>query len=122
MNTNLFPLYVNDGICVVENTPLIKDNIEKFKKAIKIKELKFVENRCLCHNEHPENDIVISEKDRYGFAIPQVLCSKCGLIRSKIVLDEPSNRLFYEKYYRGIYLASTSTQGKNEQIHALFSD
>lgn len=122
MKKDIFPLYYDDGICIEPGSQLRNNNIEKFKKAIDNKELKFVDNRCLCHNEHPENDIVISEKDRYGFAIPQILCSKCGLIRSGMVLDETSNRLFYEKYYRGIYLASTSTQDKNEQIHALFTD
>lgn len=122
MKKGIFPLYYDDGICCEPSTPFRNDNIEKFKKAINNKELKFVENRCLCHHEHPEDDIIVSEKDRYGFAIPQVLCSKCGLVRSGIVLDEISNRIFYEKYYRGIYLSSTSTQDNNEQISVLFSD
>ncbi len=122
MKTAKFPLYLNDGICVEKNSQLRMYNIKAFKAAVNNKELNYVDNKCLCGNNHPEDDVIISEKDRYGFAIPQILCSKCGLVRSKIVLDEPSNRLFYEKYYRGIYLASSSDNSSAKQIGALFAD
>lgn len=117
-----FPLYPNDGKCAVGNSQLCMHNIELFKTAVHNKELIFVENHCLCGNDHPEKDVVISEKDRYGFAVPQVMCSKCGLIRSGVVLDKSSNRLFYEKFYRDIYLASSSEKSPTKQIEALFDD
>lgn len=120
MRKNRFPLYLNDGKCIEKETQLRRENIELFKKAVNNKELKYVNNKCLCGNDNLENDIIISEKDRYGFAIPQILCSKCGLVRSGIVLDEDSNRLFYEKYYRGIYLASSNLDDVGSQIEQLY--
>ena len=98
-----FPLWKNDGKPAVQFENLNRDNVDNLIEAIKRKDLILVENKCLCNNEHEDIDIVIAEKDRFGLPIPQVLCSKCGLIRSKFVFDEKSNDLFYEKYYRGIY-------------------
>lgn len=106
------PLYVNDGKCIEPQLPLRMQALGAFKSALEDGTLEFIDNKCLCHNEHPENDIIISEKDRYGIAIPQVICSKCGLIRSGKVLDETSNRIFYEEYYRKIYLSSGEKPAK----------
>lgn len=98
-----FPLWKNDGKPASLFSDRNLDSVSLLIKAIENNELRLVENKCLCNNEHSEQDVVVSEKDRYGLPIPQVLCSKCGLIRSGLVFDEESNNKFYEKYYRGVY-------------------
>lgn len=98
-----FPLYKDDDIIEVQLPPNYIHNVGLLKDAIDTHKLILVENHCMCNNQHPELDIVVSEKDRYGLPIPQVLCSKCGLIRSGKVFDEISNSLFYRDYYRSIY-------------------
>ena len=103
------PLYKNDNQCSINTQYTSLDNIERLKGAIQEGELSLVENQCLCCNPNREKDLVITEKDRYGFAVPQLLCSKCGLIRSKWVFNEESNNLFYSKYYRGIYAQDIKT-------------
>lgn len=101
-----FPLWKNDGKFTVRHpSKQQKEGIQLLKNDIEEKHLLLVHNSCLCNNEHPENDICISEKDRYGLAIPQILCSKCGIIRSGLVFDESSNAEFYKNYYRSIYNA-----------------
>ena len=66
--------------------------------------LKMIDNHCLCKNNNPEKDIVISEKDRYGIPVGSILCSRRGLIRSNKIFNESSNNLFYEKFYRDLYV------------------
>lgn len=100
------PLWGSDGIPALQFKKWNRDQVVGLRNAIEKKELVLVENNCLCQNEHEFEDIVISEKDRFGLPIPQILCSKCGLIRSGVVFDERSNDLFYEKFYRGIYTTS----------------
>lgn len=98
-----FPLYKDDGLISVDLPHNYVQNVDVLKDAIAARKLKLVKNYCLCNNENPEDDIVVSMKDRYGLSIPQVLCSKCGLIRSGLVFDDESNTIFYRDYYRTIY-------------------
>lgn len=105
----IFPLYQNDDIVSIDLKHTNIENIIRLKDAISNKDLKLVENHCLCDRNRQETDVVISEKDRYGLPIPQILCSKCGLIRSKFVFDKESNNVFYAKYYRGIYAQNSET-------------
>ena len=109
MVDNMFPLWHNDGRFSIKSPDKQQvAGIERLKRDIKDKKLLLRECHCLCQNEHPESDICISEKDRYGLPIPQLLCSKCGLIRSGLVFDDDSNAEFYKNYYRGIYNAGIS--------------
>ncbi len=103
MNRKKFPLWQNDGKPAESFSEWNRENVSSLINAIKDGELHLIENSCLCNNEHPEKDIIVSEKDRFGLPLTQVLCSKCGLIRSGVVFDEESNDSFYEKYYRGVY-------------------
>lgn len=103
MRNKKFPLWKNDGKPASSFSDRNRENVALLINAIENKELHLVKNHCLCNNEHPEQDIVVSEKDRFGLPIPQLLCSKCGLIRSGLVFDDDSNNIFYEKYYRGVY-------------------
>ena len=105
---NRFPIYKNDGVIAAILSEKQIKSINLLKRDISSGKLHLVRNRCICNNKHPEHDIVISEKDRYGLPIPQILCSHCGVIRSKYVFDEASNNLFYELYYRDVYSSGMS--------------
>lgn len=106
MSKEGFPLWHNDGKPAASFSKWNRANVTILHNTIKNGSLHLVENHCLCKNEHPEKDTIVSEKDRFGLPIPQVLCSKCGLIRSAVVFDEKSNNFFYEKYYRGVYTSN----------------
>ena len=103
MKNEKFPLYKDDGKAKEFLNARQKSVIKSLVNEVKMGRMSVVENHCMCCNDHVENDIVISEKDRYGLPIPQVLCSKCGLIRSGVVFDEKSNNKFYAEYYRDMY-------------------
>ncbi len=102
------PIYYNDNIISAKISPSQREAIEELRTLLLKNELVLKQNKCLCQNEHSENDIIISEKDRYGLPFPQIICSKCGLIRSGLVFDESSNNIFYEKLYRRIYTSGLS--------------
>lgn len=112
----MFPLYINNKQAVVGLTDYQQKSLSRLLVAIENNNLRLVENNCLCGNNHPKNDIVVSEKDRYGIPCASVLCSKCGLIRSDKVFDEKSNNLFYEKFYRDLYV------GQHEPNDKFFKD
>ena len=97
------PLYNNDAQPMIPLSKFQKKSIKNLLNDIKKGKLNLVDNHCLCLNQTPENDIVIAEKDRYAIPVKNVLCSKCGLIRSKKIFDEKSNLEFYKNYYRNIY-------------------
>jgi len=97
-------LYQNDFVPMVSLSNFQKESISKLLKDIKDDKLVLVENDCLCCNRNHENDVIISEKDRYGIPVKNVICSKCGLIRSQTIFSEESNISFYKNYYRDIYV------------------
>lgn len=103
-----FPIYKDDGVITEILSEKQYNSLILLKEDISSGKLHLVTNHCICNNKHPEHDIVISEKDRYGLAFPQILCSHCGVIRSKYVFDETSNNLFYELYYRNVYSSGMS--------------
>ena len=105
-----FPLYTNDGRPCGKLTVQQEQGIRALEQAVAENKLRLVENRCLCGCPPSKDDIVVSEKDRYGLPVPQILCAKCGLIRSGKVFDEASNNLFYQAYYRDIYSTHTPTE------------
>jgi len=77
--------------------------IDALNNKIKMGEYRLVENICLCKNTDTTFDLVISCEDRYGIPVTSVLCKKCGLVRSKKVLEDRSAHAFYEYEYRAIY-------------------
>ena len=108
-----YPIYKNDGKAILKLSQSQKNTLKLFRAKIDNGEYKLVENKCLCKNNNAIQDIVIAEKDRYGIPIENILCSKCGLIRSGKVLDDESNIDFYKKYYRSIY-GGYNNLGANE--------
>ena len=97
---SVFPLYKNGEL--VTNYYCQKE-VKRLVKDINNGLLRLVPNPCLCRNDHPEEDVIVAETDRYGIPVKSVICSKCGLIRSEMIFDEKSNILFYERYYRKLY-------------------
>ena len=104
-----FPLYADDGKAFGKLSEGQMQGIRSLNQAIERGELHLVENKCLCGCSPSDKDIIVSEKDRYGLSIPQVLCPHCGLIRSGLVFDEKSNSLFYQHFYRDIYSTHSPT-------------
>ena len=76
-------LYINDLIPMINLSNFQKESIVKLLNAIDNKTLKLEFNNCLCNNQNVGNDIIIAEKDRYGIPVKNLICSKCGLIRSE---------------------------------------
>lgn len=113
------PLYVNDNKARLHLDKAQLQGLALLKEDIQKKKLVLRKNRCLCNNTDSNKDILISEKDRYGLPIPQILCSKCGIIRSQVVFDDSSNNLFYEKYYRTIYTTKSPSESffREQQDH-----
>lgn len=104
------PLYKDDGRIAETLSENQTHFLKHLRDDVASRKLHLISNYCICNNKHPERDIVISEKDRYGLPIPQILCSHCGIIRSKYVFDETSNDLFYKSYYRNVYSSGMSME------------
>ena len=98
-----------------------KESISNLLSDIDNKILKLKFNNCLCKNQNVGNDIIISEKDRYGIPVKNLICSKCGLIRSEKIFNDESNINFYKYYYRNIYvgLNKPNDQFFEEQVKSL---
>jgi 2-polyprenyl-3-methyl-5-hydroxy-6-metoxy-1,4-benzoquinol methylase len=96
-----FPLFYSDEIPIEKISKNRIDAIRSVKEKIFNKEYRYVENICLCGDK--DKDILISEKDRYGFDVKFLLCKKCSLIRVDRKLDCESLSDFYSNYYRKIY-------------------
>jgi len=45
----------------------------------------------------------LSQKDRYGFYFPCVICENCGLVQTNPRMDQESYNKFYDKEYRPMY-------------------
>lgn len=104
------PLYNNDGVQAAQLDNEQKEALFALKEAIHTQKLILKKNKCLCGNKEPNCDIIVSEKDRYGLAIPQIICGKCGLVRSGLVFSSQSNELFYKDYYRNLYTTHQPTE------------
>ncbi len=106
------PFYRADGKEIVHLSDLQLMARNQVIRKIANGEYRLVENNCLCENSDYEKDIVISEKDRYGFSIDQILCLKCGLIRSGRIFDGESNNAFYKNEYRTLYSGDENANEK----------
>jgi SAM-dependent methyltransferase len=98
-----YPLFVYDKKPIVPLRESCKKSVAIVQNKIDRHEFNLIPNSCYCNNVHEERDVIVSEKDKFGLPIPQVLCSKCGLLRSGKIFDVKSNEEFYQKYYRSIY-------------------
>jgi 2-polyprenyl-3-methyl-5-hydroxy-6-metoxy-1,4-benzoquinol methylase len=97
------PLYRSDKKPIEYISQDRVNTIKEVENKILNSEYKYIKNICLCGCKDINNDIVISEKDRYGFDVKFLLCKKCSLIRTDKKLDGASLSDFYANYYRRIY-------------------
>jgi 2-polyprenyl-3-methyl-5-hydroxy-6-metoxy-1,4-benzoquinol methylase len=74
-----------------------------FSNKIETKIYKLQPNPCLCQNNDQKLDICIAEKASFAIPVKTMFCKKCGLMRSKKILDKKSTILFYKNDYRNIY-------------------
>lgn len=98
-----YPLYKDDAVPTIALNDKQKKAVASLNQKINNGEYKLVENPCLCGNEKPKNDLVISLKDRCGVSLVTVLCSKCGLPRTEKILDDVSTIEYYKHEYRPIH-------------------
>jgi SAM-dependent methyltransferase len=94
--------------CRYDKKPVVKLNVlqSEMKDDVERKienSLYTFENTacCVCKNADFE---VLSEKDRYGFNMPVVICKQCGLIQIYPKLSQKSYDDFYNTSYRKLYL------------------
>ena len=108
-----FPIYKNNGKSVLSLSSIQKQAIKDFKAKLASGIYILKDNPCMCG---AHDDIVVSEKDRYGIPVRYVLCRNCGLVRQAQRLDDPSTALFYRDDYRSIYV------GKETATEDFFTD
>ena len=120
-----FPLYKNDGKPKVTLTKYQEKSIKEFLSKISSGIYHFQDNPCMCGSH---DDIVVTEKDRYGIPLNYVLCTHCGLIRLAQTLDDESTSLFYRDDYSSIYRDSdtpteqffiSQTNGRGQYFHQI---
>ena len=100
------PLYQNDGKPLFIFNRTIKEAVKCVNEKISSGFYRHIENSCLCGNTEPTNDVLIARKDMWGISVDSVLCSCCGLIRSKSIPDDKALADFYETDYKNIYYNS----------------
>lgn len=77
----------------------IKETIQLYKNE------GLVSDGCsLCGKE---NFTLLSQGDRYGFALNKQICNHCGLVQTYPRLSPEFHKSFYTHYYRPLYLKST---------------
>src|SRR5260221_147681 len=112
------PLYKDDGEPFFRLAGKQKEIQAQLNRKIKNGEYAQIQNYCLCANEYSVNDKVLSEKDLFGIGVKNILCCKCGLIRSDKIFDDKSMALFYKNEYNTLYynLAQPSESFFRSQI------
>lgn len=60
---------------------------------------------CVCDGS---NFRKLSEKDRYGFYYPVVICKNCGLVQTNPRMTQDSYNEFYQEEYRKLYVGNES--------------
>jgi 2-polyprenyl-3-methyl-5-hydroxy-6-metoxy-1,4-benzoquinol methylase len=59
--------------------------------------------------KNSENDLLVCNRDRYGFKLPFVLNTKSGVLRASKYYRPEVLENFYKKYYRDIYTLGSQT-------------
>ncbi len=71
-----------------------------YQNKVKTGVYRLTENPCICGFQE---DVLISEVDRYNLDVHIKLCKKCGLMRQDPILDPESLVSFYTHHYRSLY-------------------
>ncbi|MEJ7618253.1 MAG: hypothetical protein WKF30_15100 [Pyrinomonadaceae bacterium] len=76
--------------------------INAVRSKLESGEYKLQFSDCPC-GAPEEDDVTISEVERYGLPLVSVLCMHCGTIRTNPYLAENSLHNFYEHFYQQMY-------------------
>lgn len=101
------PLNKNNGVANIPLSDTQLAALKVFKDKVASGEYKFMEIPCLCGNPNVRPDYIVTEQDRYGIEMENVICEDCGLIRATRILDFPSTIGFYSNEYRSLYGGSS---------------
>lgn len=85
-------------------TSIQKNAVDNYRKKIEQGIYDLEEVNCLCDSEQ---NILISQKDRYGLSVNTYLCKKCGMMWTNPRLTETSIEEFYNNDYRNIYVGQS---------------
>ena len=88
------PFFLADGLAAWPMSNLQRQYLSQLKENIHTQQYTFISNPCLCGAE-PGNDLLISQKDRFGLPVNVVMCSHCGLLRNEMVFSQESCAQFY---------------------------
>jgi len=78
-----------------------KNHIAQMKEKISNGIYRLEKNDCVCSGN--SSDILIAEKDRYGFDLTTKLCQNCGLLRSDPYYEYETLNEFYKNEFEEIY-------------------
>ena len=96
--------FINDGRPTYKLNRLQKKEVDIVKDKISNGKYKFIKASCPICNESDKFQL-ISEKDRYGFLYPLVICETCGLVQANPRLRSEDYSDFYEKgHQKRIYV------------------
>ena len=95
------PFFLADGLAAWPMSNLQRQYLSQLKEKIHTQQYTFISNPCLCGAE-PGNDLLISQKDRFGLPVNVVMCSHCGLLRNEMVFSQESCAQFYKEDYHGL--------------------
>jgi 2-polyprenyl-3-methyl-5-hydroxy-6-metoxy-1,4-benzoquinol methylase len=87
---------------------IIKNKIIEFEKQYSLI------NRSTekCYTCKSDDFLKISEKDKYGFFYPVVICKNCSLIQVNPYYNGQEINIFYRKYFRKIYMGESKISEK----------
>lgn len=107
-------LYLYDGKCRRDISPMAFDAMEKFQETCEIIDRPSLV--CLCGNN---GGILISETDKYGFRMDFKLCNKCSLLRIDPYFSSEALSKLYGSIYRAIKDESPESLFRRQQAKAI---
>lgn len=108
LNNSIISRHYDDKLPLKRLNFIQNEYREKFNKYLKSGKLNYSKNNCIC--DRAGNDMLISNHDKHGIEITNLICINCGLIRQDPTLDEQSLGIFYKEIYRPLYLGKTSEE------------
>lgn len=103
-----YPKYRDDGRPFLKLSSVQAEALASYRRKVSDGEYQYEKNSCLCGNTDDSLDVVVAEKDRYGLPCRNVLCKRCGIVRSDPMLDQASTIRFYNSEYRPLYAGSAT--------------
>lgn len=98
--------YSFDGKSIMHLSSVQKSAKSELEAKIQKKEYVFEEVSCECGANQESDYEVLTEKDRYGLQVKNVICKKCGLIRITPRMNQNGYNAFYDAEYRKLYSSS----------------